>query len=78
MLQEPELKGVPLLVLANKQDLRGAVSPDKVADSLGLYEKVVHDWTGDGWNSFIMGVVSPGCALKKLHGNQQLLQYIWG
>jgi signal recognition particle receptor subunit beta len=36
VLSSALLDGVPLLVLANKQDLRGALSPDEVATRLGL------------------------------------------
>eukprot|EP00929_Paragymnodinium_shiwhaense_P083217 TRINITY_DN4425_c0_g1_i1.p1 TRINITY_DN4425_c0_g1~~TRINITY_DN4425_c0_g1_i1.p1 ORF type:complete len:245 (+),score=61.75 TRINITY_DN4425_c0_g1_i1:78-812(+) len=37
LLQEAELQGLPLLVYANKQDLRGALSANEVADKLGLH-----------------------------------------
>ncbi|KAH8113388.1 ARF SAR [Phellopilus nigrolimitatus] len=36
MLSEDELRGVPLLVFANKQDVGGALTPGKVSDELGL------------------------------------------
>lgn len=36
MLAEDELRGVPLLVFANKQDIAGALGPDQVSDKLGL------------------------------------------
>merc|ERR1712094_12596 len=36
MLEEEELRGVTLLVLANKQDLPGAMSAAEVSESLGL------------------------------------------
>ena len=36
MLSEEELKGVPLLVFANKQDLPGALNPGEISDRLGL------------------------------------------
>ena len=36
MLAEDELRGVPLLVFANKQDVGGALKPDEVSDALGL------------------------------------------
>ena len=39
MLEEDELKGVPLLVFANKQDLPSAEKPDSVSDLLGLAGK---------------------------------------
>lgn len=36
MLAEDELRGVPLLVFANKQDVGGALGADAVSDALGL------------------------------------------
>ena len=36
MLSEEELKGVPLLVFCNKQDIEGAVKPEKISEELGL------------------------------------------
>ncbi len=36
MLQEDELKGVPVLILANKQDMPGAMNFDEVSAGLGL------------------------------------------
>lgn len=35
-LQSEDLAGVPLLVLANKQDLNGAMKKEQIADFLGL------------------------------------------
>lgn len=39
LLSEERLAGAPLLVLANKQDVRGALSPEEVARALGLEEE---------------------------------------
>ncbi|BEI83274.1 hypothetical protein CcaverHIS002_0311420 [Cutaneotrichosporon cavernicola] len=36
MLAEEELKNVPVLVFANKQDMAGALSPAEISDKLGL------------------------------------------
>ncbi|KAF8609821.1 putative small monomeric GTPase [Ceratobasidium sp. AG-I] len=36
MLAEEELKGVPVLVFSNKQDVPGALPPGEVSDRLGL------------------------------------------
>lgn len=36
MLSEDELKNVPVLVFANKQDVSGALSPGEISDKLGL------------------------------------------
>ena len=56
MLAEDGLRHASVLVLANKQDLRGAARPDKVAEALNLHSVRQHDWylqpcsavTGDG------------------------------
>lgn len=39
LLSEERLAGAPLLVLANKQDVRGALTPGEVARALGLEEE---------------------------------------
>ncbi|KAF9076445.1 ADP-ribosylation factor family-domain-containing protein [Rhodocollybia butyracea] len=36
MLSEEELKGVPLLVFCNKQDVEGALKPEVISEELGL------------------------------------------
>ena len=36
IMKEDELKGIPLLVLANKQDLVGAATPETLYQKLGL------------------------------------------
>jgi ADP-ribosylation factor-like protein 1 len=36
MLAEEELKGVPLLVFCNKQDIEGALKPEEISEQLGL------------------------------------------
>jgi len=36
LLSEEELRGVPVLVFANKQDIEGALKPEEVSDQLGL------------------------------------------
>ncbi|KAG5221200.1 Arf GTPase arf [Salix suchowensis] len=36
MLSEEELKGVPLLVFCNKQDMEGALKPEEISEQLGL------------------------------------------
>ena len=40
--KEEELKNAALLVLANKQDLPGALSPEQISDSLGLVRSFFH------------------------------------
>ncbi len=44
MLQEDELKGVPLLVLANKQDLPGAQGPAELSELLDLVSIKDRPW----------------------------------
>ncbi len=36
MLSEEELKGAPLLVFCNKQDVEGALKPEDISEKLGL------------------------------------------
>lgn len=45
MLQEEDLNGVPLLVLANKQDLPGAMSDAEVSEKLGLHTLRNRQWS---------------------------------
>ena len=44
MLADEQLQGVPLLVLANKQDLPNALSVDEVEDRLALNDINDRDW----------------------------------
>ena len=44
MLQEDELKGVPVLVLANKQDMPGAMGYDEIYKGLGLSSIKNRQW----------------------------------
>lgn len=44
MLQESDLKGVPLLVFANKQDMPGALSEAQVSQVLGLSSIKNRQW----------------------------------
>ena len=56
MLAEDELRGVPLLVFANKQDLPNAMSVNEITERLGLNILKNREWyiqsactvTGDG------------------------------
>ena len=36
MLSEEELKGAPLLVFCNKQDVEGSLKPEEISEKLGL------------------------------------------
>ena len=44
ILDSPEMAGVPVVVLANKQDLPRAESSDKIAEHLGLLQNRDHPW----------------------------------
>ncbi|XP_063281508.1 ADP-ribosylation factor 1-like 2 [Pelobates fuscus] len=56
IFENHEMRGVPFLVMANKQDLPGARRPTDVAEALGLMKMQGHKWhvqgccaaTGDG------------------------------
>ena len=44
VLAKPETEGIPLLVIANKQDQKGAVTGDELALHLGLTRHLAHPW----------------------------------
>ena len=44
MLEEGDLRGVPMLVFANKQDLPGAMSDEEVSERLGLSSIKDRQW----------------------------------
>jgi len=46
LVMEEELRDKPLLVFANKQDLPGAMKPEKLAEQLGLHGKAFRDRQG--------------------------------
>ena len=48
LLEEDELSDAKVLVLANKQDLPGAVTTSEVANKMGLSEHKKHDWFVQG------------------------------
>jgi ADP-ribosylation factor-like protein 1 len=45
MLEEEELRGVPVAVFANKQDLKGAAAAGEVAKALGLDTIKNREWS---------------------------------
>ncbi|KAL3802855.1 hypothetical protein HJC23_007632 [Cyclotella cryptica] len=45
LLDEDKLKGVPLLVLANKQDLLNSISPEEISNELKLKSICNRPWT---------------------------------
>ncbi|XP_029450322.1 ADP-ribosylation factor-like [Rhinatrema bivittatum] len=48
ILDNDEMKGVPYVVLANKQDLPGARSPHELVEELGLSKLRGHEWHVQG------------------------------
>ena len=48
MLSEEELKDCCVLVMANKQDLNGALSPDEVTKALGMESLIGRTWFVQG------------------------------
>jgi ADP-ribosylation factor-like protein 3 len=47
-VQEAQLQKVPLLVLANKQDLPGALEPSAIAEGLNLFSVRDRAWQIEG------------------------------
>ena len=47
-MQEDQLKKVPLLVFANKQDLDGALTPSEIAEGLNLFSLRERAWQIEG------------------------------
>ncbi|CAJ0935964.1 unnamed protein product [Ranitomeya imitator] len=47
-LENVELRGVPFVVMANKQDLPGAQKPMELAEKLGLMKMKGHQWHVQG------------------------------
>lgn len=47
LLSDPELSDIPVVILANKQDLPGAISPAETVDKLGLRE-LKNEWHVQG------------------------------
>lgn len=48
MQEEEQLQKVPLLVFANKQDLDGALTPQEIAEGLGLLALRERAWQIEG------------------------------
>ena len=44
ILESDDMYGVPVVVLANKQDLPGALPPAELASKLGLHQLRGHNW----------------------------------
>jgi len=48
MLSEEELKGISILIMANKQDIEGSMSPTEVTEKLGLLQVKNKEWNVQG------------------------------
>ena len=48
IIESPEMHGVPVVVVANKQDLPGAMGTSQVADKLGLHKIRDRKWFVQG------------------------------
>ena len=48
LLAEEDLKDAPLLIMANKQDLTGAISPNDITEKLGLQSLKDRQWLVQG------------------------------
>ena len=44
ILESDEMRGVPVVILANKQDLPGALAPSDVAGKLGMHQMRSREW----------------------------------
>lgn len=44
ILESDEMRGVPVVILANKQDLPGALPPSDVASKLGMHQMRTREW----------------------------------
>ena len=44
IMEADEMREVPVVILANKQDLPGALSPSEVANKLGMHQMRGRDW----------------------------------
>ena len=44
LLQEDDLKGVPVMILANKQDIEGCLTDVQISESMGLTEIKNRPW----------------------------------
>lgn len=66
LLENPDLSHSPILILANKQDMKDAMSPEETSAALGLHMIRDHDWhiqpccaiTGQGLNEALSWIGS--------------------
>ena len=48
ILQDDEMRGIPVVILSNKQDLPNAKSPSEVAEALGMHNVRDREWYVQG------------------------------
>ncbi|KRX03342.1 P-loop containing nucleoside triphosphate hydrolase [Pseudocohnilembus persalinus] len=78
LFEEEELKGVPLMILANKQDIKGALSEEDVTERMGLTNIKNRQWalfkcsamTGQGLNEGMEWIVK-----KDYDGQDKFSEY---
>lgn len=73
LLEEPSLAGVPFLVLGNKSDLRMALKPDQLANTLGLSPGVIE---GDDRNEKNHPLRLFACSLVEGHGYTAAFEWL--
>lgn len=66
MLQEPTMEKAPLLVYANKQDIKGALTPTEISDKFGLTSLKNRKW------------LVQGCSAVKAEGLTEGLDWMAG
>ena len=70
LIQEEDLRGVPIAILANKQDLEGALSDIEISEQIGLSDIKNNQWaifktvakTGVGLDNafkWLTGILAP-------------------
>ncbi len=76
ILEADEMAGVPVVVMANKQDMPNACSPSDVAKRLGLYQMQNRKWYVHGTSALSgEGVLESVSELSKLVREFQLTQH---
>ena len=70
VMQEAQHKKIPLLVLANKQDLPGALEPSEIAEGLNLFSVRDRAWQIEGCSA------TQGIGIE--HGMNWVVQQISG
>ena len=70
MLEDPDLRGVPLVILANKQDCKERVTTMEVGESLGVSRLTDREWHIQGTSAMTgEGLVDAFMMLSKFVKN---------